>query len=240
MGYADIESVAIMSLDQLKEKRTLVAKGSADLEQFDSTVQRMEKDQKPSHQGMVNVTFVSYVPGSSAMETVYKDKEQKLIQEKKERAAFAEEDNSIKENNLDKIINSLKEGKVFSVQNTGQRLPTCEDVNYIEKEFWIHKSEYSSLKERTLRTKIDKRIENCHEVGEVLPISVSNTPSKDKVKIISMHLLTLESLKANTNLIQGEEAQSKLNTNIERLEKELKDKEIKVIQLINVDYLGEQ
>ena len=204
-------------MEKLKTEKTRIAKATADQDNFNKTVERLEARMRPRDQGIVQVTFVKYILGTSALEAQFIEKE-KLQTD---------------------LVSQLKEGKVISVDKEGERLVSCDASQKLWGDFRIHKNDYSTLVEEKVITKVGTGIKNCHAVGQVIPINSRGLEGDlGKVKITGLKLMSFETFKTNFSFIKGENPQVKFNEIVERLEKQLSDKEDKVVAITYAEFLG--
>lgn len=229
LGWVEITGVGLVKLDAInknankdlrdyEDKKKLLLNGKV-ANNFDETVERLASKAEPKHQGIVQITMFKYVLGSSALETQIRSKYST-------------------QNDLEQ---QLSNGKLITISEEGKKLPSCSSSEELWSDFRVHKSEFPLLKEGSLKTLIKKGSKNCHSVGQVIPVTSKGLEGDlGKVKITELKLLSLENLKKQKQLIQGEGALSNFDENIQRLEKEMSADKHKIVSLIYVEYLGAQ
>lgn len=231
LGWAEVTGIALVNLETLnknsnnnssdysKKKRQLT-KGKLDLENFDVTINRLMLATRPEHQGIAHVTFLKYIPESSSLEPQIKAKWSEV-----------------------KIIESqLLSGVIIAISQPGLRLPSCSATSKTWVDFRINQYEAAMLKKGKIETFIKRGLKNCHEINQVIPIKVesNDVDTANRVRIVELSLLTLETLKSNRNLIRGESSRANIEKELTHWEQELKEDNDKFISLIYAEWLGGQ
>ncbi len=214
LGLAEVTGMALVNINQISREKRFLAKGLADELNFTKTVERLQMGMQPRHHGIVNVTFVKYVIGTSVLEAEYKEK--------------------LKQNS--DIEAQLISGKIITLESNGEKLATCSGPTW--SELRIHSSKYDKVVDGGVKTLLKGGLLNCHEVGQVIDINVKDKAGPlGKVKVTSLKLLSLKTLKSNLDLVVGSGAQAMLADDIARIESRGEGKP-QFVSLINIDFQG--
>lgn len=227
LGWAEITGIALVRLDSInknvnkdlkdyEDKKKLLMNNKV-VTNFDETVLRLVNKAEPKDQGVVHITMFKYISGSSTLESQIK-------------AKYAAQND---------LESQLNKGHVFSLKEVGKKLPSCSSDEAVWTDFRINSGDFVFIKESKIKTIIKKGIKNCHVIGQVIPINSKGLEGDlGKVKITELTLLSLDSLKKQRYLVQGEVAINKFDEDIQRLAEQMEGEKNKLVNLTYIEYLG--
>ncbi|MCB0356515.1 MAG: hypothetical protein KDD40_05880 [Bdellovibrionales bacterium] len=219
LGYAEVTGIALMSMEQLQKEEFLVAKAAADKANFSATVKRLQNSHESKHQGIVNVTFVKYITGSSVKEAELHAKQQ------------IEKD----------LVSELLAGEIVTINVAGERLPSCGVNDKTWEQLRITSDVYEKLQQSVKMIVIQKGIKNCHQVGQIARVSVRDLPGNlGSVKIYQLQLMSLSTLKNKKDSLVDQNNINNFAQEISKLDEALKNEKNKLVSLTYVEFLGVQ
>jgi len=208
LGYVRIIGLYVMSAEQFNKDKRINLKGVVySLDNRD--VERVYTRNEPRHQGMVHLTVMEYVPGTSSLETSirakYKDKT--------------------------KIDSDLKSGKIINIEKDGELMASCNGE--VWNEFRVHSSKSSAISQGNLMALVNRGDRVCHQIGQVADITVRGQTQKiGKVKIKKIQIMELDTLKKNLNIFENEATLKVANDDIRFLEGVLSNEPSKAVNVI--------
>jgi hypothetical protein len=197
-----------MSAEQFNKDKRINLKGvvySLDIRD----VERVYTRNEPRHQGMVHLTVMEYVPGTSSLEA------------------------SIRAKYKDKTKNDsdLKSGKIITIEKDGELMASCNGE--VWNEFRVHGSKSAAITQGDLKALVNRGDRVCHQVGQVADISVRGQTQKiGKVKIKKIQIMELDTLKKNLKIFENESTLKVANEDIQYLEGVLSKEPVKAVNVI--------